>query len=119
MTFTFNGCGTSICGQVEFVPPDNVRASLLDFELEHPNCHYRVGTKTITLVWVPVIPYETVVTAEFGSFLNEKYIELWYPCGEGKVCWELVKGQWQFYITPIIIALCISSAALEWIWAVL
>lgn len=122
MTFTLNGCGTSICGQVGFVPPDDIRASLLEFEMEHPNCHYRVGTKTITLVWVPLIPYETVVAAWIGKkgvLSDEKYIELWYPCGKGKVCWNLVKGQWQFYIAPIIIALWVSGAALSWVWEVL
>lgn len=109
MTFCINGCGTTISGQA-LIPADEMKARFPDIAEAHPGCQYRIGTKTITLVWIPILPYETVVfawMARKGIFSDDKYIELYYPCGKGRVCWDLVKTQWQFYTLPAIVALCL------------
>jgi hypothetical protein len=122
--FLINGCGIGICGEQELEPAWSAKLDRCfpEIKKEYPESWYVIITNAITLAWVPVIPLSTEVHAKskyddrvWGN--NDRYIHIYDPCGEGKICWKHVKGNIGFYVFPALLLLVFLYMIIYYIWS--
>jgi hypothetical protein len=97
MTFTLNGCGTHLIGARQLTSVEFDKWSIdLPVKPYKPHPQFYIGTETIVLLFLPVIPLKTFVYYHTDS---NHYVPCFYPSGGG-VYWPHVKNRWEFYIIP-------------------
>jgi hypothetical protein len=109
MTSTVNGIGTHLSGQRQLTPQEVKKwGEKIPYIPGLKQSQLYIATKSFVLLFLPIIPLETVVYYYLSSGWNETtYRQVFYPAGEGSVYWEHVKNSWVFWLTPAIILLII------------
>ena len=100
MTHTVNGIGTHLSGSEELTEEEfNEWGEKLPYIHGLTKSQLRIATKSFVIIFLPIIPLETVVY----YLLGDKYIEVFYPAGKGKVYWKHVSNNFIFYLAPLLL----------------
>ncbi len=115
MPKTFNGIGTSVCGERKLTK-EEIGAWKKHFPYlpDHTSSDYLIGTESIVALF-PFLPIKTHVYYYLKQDLrpvgvsSSQYQILYYPAGEGKIYWKHVKSSLEFYEFPIFITVLLTG----------
>ncbi len=104
MTSTVNGIGTHLSGSRELTEEElNEWGEKLPYIHGLTRNQLKIATKSFVLLFLPVIPLETVIY----YCLGDKYIEAFYPAGKDKVYWKHVFNHPLFYVAPFLLLIIV------------
>jgi len=108
MTYTFNGIGTAIYGERLLTKEEiDMWSANFPFLTGQSISNLIIGTESLTIFFVPILPYRTIVYYYTQKDYSRSEFQIVYfpPSGKEQIYWPHVKNSYAFYIFPIVLVL--------------